>query len=133
MLARCRKAWPGYAYNNTARSTCTEPNPYCRQAYTVVLFFFNRFINMSLLLVYQRPKTLMIHQFEYLLNSGTIVSKKSTMVLPSMFLPHGSPPIPIEACGSSDWLAGAAATLPSRPTAIVFMSPHTRYDGRFEG
>jgi len=44
--------------------------------------------------------------------------------LPALFLPHGSPPIPIEPCASSDWLAKAAALLPRRPTGIVFMSPH---------
>ena len=52
-------------------------------------------------------------------------------VLPSMFLPHGSPPIPIEPCASGDWLASAAATLPCRPRAIVFMSPHFRTSGTF--
>jgi aromatic ring-opening dioxygenase catalytic subunit (LigB family)/aromatic ring-cleaving dioxygenase len=44
--------------------------------------------------------------------------------LPALFLPHGAPPIPIEPCKSSGWLATAAATLPCKPKGIVFMSPH---------
>jgi len=47
---------------------------------------------------------------------------------PALFLPHGSPPIPIERCKSEDWLLGAAATLPSKPKAIIFMSPHYKRD-----
>jgi hypothetical protein len=48
--------------------------------------------------------------------------------LPTLFLPHGSPPVPIEPCTSGDWLAAAARSLPCRPSAVVFMSPHTRAD-----
>ena len=44
--------------------------------------------------------------------------------MPSLFLPHGSPPIPIERCACETWLQQAAAQLPCRPKAIVFMSPH---------
>jgi len=35
--------------------------------------------------------------------------------MPSLFLPHGSPPVPIERCSSEKWLASAASTLPSKP------------------
>ena len=44
----------------------------------------------------------------------------------SLFLPHGAPPIPIEPCKSSTWLETASLRLPngSKPTGIIFMSPH---------
>eukprot|EP00658_Telonema_sp_P-2_P047599 TRINITY_DN36212_c0_g1_i1.p1 TRINITY_DN36212_c0_g1~~TRINITY_DN36212_c0_g1_i1.p1 ORF type:complete len:243 (+),score=50.51 TRINITY_DN36212_c0_g1_i1:28-756(+) len=45
-------------------------------------------------------------------------------LLPSLFVPHGSPPIPIERCASEQWLQSAAGTLPRKPSAIIFMSPH---------
>ena len=60
--------------------------------------------------------------------AGTDHVRPLLPTLPTMFLPHGSPPIPIEPCASSTWLAGAAATLPCRPKQIVFMSPHFQSD-----
>lgn len=69
---------------------------------------------------------------------GTIERNQPNAKLPALFLPHGSPPIPIEPCKSQvggasathvncwvqDWLQQAAALLPSQPSAILFMSPH---------
>ena len=52
--------------------------------------------------------------------------------LPSLFLPHGSPPIPIEPCISSEYLSSLASTLPIRPKGIVFVSPHWITEGTFE-
>ena len=49
--------------------------------------------------------------------------------LPALFLPHGSPPIPIEPCTSSQWLSTAASSLPFTPKAILFMSPHFQNPG----
>ena len=48
--------------------------------------------------------------------------------LPSFFLPHGSPPLPIEPCKSADFLNQLSKNL-SCPKAIVFMSPHFLRDG----
>ena len=53
-------------------------------------------------------------------------------VLPSYFLPHGSPPLPIEPCKSADFLIKLSEKLSeskNRPKAIVFMSPHFLRDG----
>ena len=51
-------------------------------------------------------------------------TKSVPTTMPSLFLPHGSPPVPIERCASETWLQGAASSLPSKPKAIIFMSPH---------
>lgn len=52
--------------------------------------------------------------------------------LPSYFLPHGSPPLPIESCKSADFLKQLSEKLLTRkhpPKAIVFMSPHFLREG----
>lgn len=55
---------------------------------------------------------------------GERTEPKTDVSLPSLFLPHGSPPIPLWPCSSSVFLKEAASRLPRRPRAIVFMSPH---------
>ena len=70
------------------------------------------------------------------------INRGSARTLPALFLPHGSPPIPIERCRSEvvsqpdtsalpspfvlvkEWLQTAAQGLGVKPKAIVFMSPH---------
>jgi 4,5-DOPA dioxygenase extradiol len=49
-------------------------------------------------------------------------------MMPSIFLSHGSPMLPLTAAPARDFLAGFAATLP-RPTAIVVASAHWETTG----
>ena len=63
--------------------------------------------------------------------AAAVPHSPSASPLPSLFLPHGAPPIPIERCASEEWLRAAAASLPAPPRAILFMSPHFASHGAF--
>ena len=62
---------------------------------------------------------------------GSLATGASLLPVPPLFLPHGSPPIPIERCASEIWLRSASARLPFKPKAIIFMSPHFSTEGQF--